>query len=53
MILAGKRLLGRSRDNINVYLSEIVWENVYCIHLIRDSDQWRVLVKTIMNLPVP
>jgi hypothetical protein len=34
-------------------LNEIVWENVDCMHLAQDRDQWRVLVNTILNLGVP
>jgi hypothetical protein len=53
----GKRALGRHRstweDNINMDLREIGWEDMYWIHLAQDRDQWRALVNTIMNLPVP
>jgi hypothetical protein len=39
----GKRPLGRSRrrweDNIKMDLTEIGWEGVNCIHLVRDSDR--------------
>jgi hypothetical protein len=31
-------------------LAEIGWEDVDWIHLAQDRDQWRVLVKKIMNL---
>jgi hypothetical protein len=29
------------------------WEVVNWIHLAQDSDQWRALVNTVMNLRVP
>jgi hypothetical protein len=35
-------------DNIKMYLREIGW-----IDLAQDRDQWRALVNTAMNLPVP
>jgi len=34
-------------------LREIEWEGVDWMHLAQDSDQWRDLVNTIMNLRVP
>jgi len=34
-------------------LKEIVWENVHWIYLAQDTDTWRTLVNTVMNLPVP
>jgi hypothetical protein len=48
----GKRPLGRPRrrweDGIRMYLREIVdW-----IQLAQDSDRWRALVNTVMNLRV-
>jgi hypothetical protein len=53
----GKRPLGRSRrrweDNIEMYLRKIEWGGVDWIHLTRDTDQWRALVNTVMNLWVP
>jgi len=53
----GKRLLGRHRrrreDNIRMDLREIVCEGVDWMYLTQDKDQWRALVKTVMNLWVP
>jgi hypothetical protein len=52
-----KRRLGRARrrwkDNIRMVLREIGWEGVDWIHLAQDTDQWRAVMKTIMNLRVP
>jgi hypothetical protein len=53
----GKRPLGRRRriweGNIRMDLREIGWEDVDGIHLAQDRDQWRAVVKTVMNLGVP
>jgi hypothetical protein len=53
----GKRPLGRPRrrwvDNIKMYLGEIGWDGREWIELAQDRDQWRALVKTVMNLRVP
>jgi hypothetical protein len=53
----GKRPLQRQRrrwvDNIEVDLTEIGWDGMDWIDLARDRDQWRALVNTVMNLPVP
>jgi hypothetical protein len=53
----GKRPLGRPRhrseDNIKINLREIEWDGMDCIDLAQDSDQWRALVNTVMNLRVP
>jgi hypothetical protein len=40
-------------DNVRLYLREIRWQSVDCIHLARDRDQWRSVVNTVMNLCVP
>jgi hypothetical protein len=52
-----KRLLERPRhrwvDNIKIDLREIEWDDMDWIDLARDRDQWRALVKTVMNLRVP
>jgi hypothetical protein len=52
----GKRSLGRSRrrweDNIRTDFRKIGWECVYWMRTAQDRDQWRVLVKTVMNLRV-
>jgi hypothetical protein len=34
-------------------LTEIVWEVMDWIHLAHDRDQWRAVVKTVMNFRVP
>jgi hypothetical protein len=53
----GKRPLGRPRrrwvDNIKMDLREIGWDDMDCIELAQDRDQWRALVNTAMNLWVP
>jgi hypothetical protein len=53
----GKRPLGRPRmnwlDNIKVDLREIEWDGVDWIDMAQDKDQWRALVNTVLNLPVP
>jgi hypothetical protein len=49
--------LGRSRrrwvDNIKMDLREIGWDGGDWIDLAQDRDQWRALVKAVMNLRVP
>jgi hypothetical protein len=53
----GKRPLGRPRrrwvDNIKMGLREIGWDGGDWIDLTQDRDQWRTLVKAVMNLRVP
>jgi hypothetical protein len=52
----GKRPLGRSGcrwEDIKVDLREIGWGGMDLIHLAQDRDQWRALVKTVVNLRVP
>jgi hypothetical protein len=34
-------------------LREIGWDGMGWIVLAKDRDQWRALVNTVMNLPVP
>jgi hypothetical protein len=52
-----KEQLGRPRrrweDNIKMDLREIGWDDMDWIDLAQDSDQWRALVNTVMNLRVP
>jgi hypothetical protein len=52
-----KRPLGRQRrrwvDNIKMDLREIGWDGRDWIELAQDRDQWRALVKTVMNFQVP
>jgi hypothetical protein len=53
----GRRPLGRPRRrwvyNIKIDLREIGWDGVDWVDLAQDSDKWRALVKTVMNLRVP
>jgi hypothetical protein len=53
----GKRTLGRPRltwvDNSNIYLREMEWGGMGWIDLVQDTDPWRALVNTVMNLRVP
>jgi hypothetical protein len=52
-----KRSLGRPgrswMDNIKIDLREIGWDGIGRIDLAEDSDQWRAIVNTVMNLRVP
>jgi hypothetical protein len=45
---------GRQRweNNFNIDLRQVVCGGVDGIHLAQDSDRWRALVNTIMNLRV-
>jgi hypothetical protein len=54
----GKILFGthrhRCEDNIKIDFREIgMMEGIDWIHVAWDRDQWRGLVKTVMNLQVP
>jgi hypothetical protein len=53
----GKRLLGRPRrrwmDNIKMDLREIGRDGMDWIDLAQDSDRWRALMNTVMNLRLP
>jgi hypothetical protein len=53
----GKRPLGRPRRRwvgINkMDLRETGWDDVFWIDRAQDSDQWRALVNTVLNLRVP
>jgi hypothetical protein len=53
----GKRPLGRPRrrwvENIKMDLREIGWDGGDWIDRAQDRDQWRALVKAVMNLRVP
>jgi hypothetical protein len=40
-------------DNIKMDLREIGGDGMDSIELAHDRDQWRALVKTVMNLRVP
>jgi hypothetical protein len=51
-----KRPLGRLRlrweDNIKIDLREMGWKIMDWIHLSQDRNQWRDLVKTVMNFQI-
>jgi hypothetical protein len=52
----GKRPLGRPKrrwEDIRMDLREIEWGGRKWIDLAQDRNQWRALVNTVMNLPVP
>jgi hypothetical protein len=53
----GKRPLGRPRRrwvvNIKMDLREREWDCMDWTDLAQDRDQWKTLVKTVMNLRVP
>jgi hypothetical protein len=53
----GKSPLKSSRrrwvTNIKMDLRDIGWDGMDWIDLAQDKDQWRALVKTVMNLRVP
>jgi hypothetical protein len=40
-------------DNIKIDLREIEWDGMERIDLAHDTDQWRALVNTVMNIWVP
>jgi hypothetical protein len=40
-------------DNIKIDLREIGWDGMDWIDLAQDSEQWRPLVNTVMNIRVP
>jgi hypothetical protein len=43
----------RWKYNIRIDIREMGWEGVDWMHLAYDRDQWRAVVNTVMNLPVP
>jgi hypothetical protein len=53
----GKRPLGRPRrrwvDNIRIDLGEVGWGDVDWIGLAQDTNRWRALVNSVLNLRVP
>jgi hypothetical protein len=49
----GKRPRRRWVDNIKMNLREIGWDGVDWIGLAQNKDQWRALLKTVMNLRAP
>jgi hypothetical protein len=51
--LMGRSPKRRQEDNIRMDLGEIEWEGVDWIHVAWDRNQWRAVVKTVMNLQFP
>jgi hypothetical protein len=53
----GRRPLRKPRsrwvNNIKVDIRGKEWGGIDWIDLVQDKDQWRTLVNTVMNLPVP
>jgi hypothetical protein len=53
----GRRPLGRPRrrwlDNVRMDLVEVGWGDVAWIGLAQDTDRWRALVNSVLNLRVP
>jgi hypothetical protein len=53
----GRRTLGRPRhrwlNNIRMNLVEVEWGDVDWICLAQDSNRWRALVNSVLNLRVP
>jgi len=49
----GRRSLGiprfRWKDNIKMYLPQVIWESMSWIYLTRNMDLWRSLVNAVMN----
>jgi hypothetical protein len=52
-----KRPLGRPKrrwsDNVKIDVRGIGWGGMHWIELAQDSDQWKAVVSTVMNLLVP
>jgi hypothetical protein len=40
-------------DNIKIDVRQIRWDGMDWIDMAQDRDQWRALVKTVVNLRVP
>jgi hypothetical protein len=40
-------------DNIRIDLGEVGWDDVDWIGLAKDSNRWRALVNSVLNLRVP
>jgi hypothetical protein len=57
VIPEGKSSLVRPRrrwvDNIKMDLRQVGWDGVDWIDMAEDSDRWRALVNTVLNLRVP
>jgi len=53
----GKRPLGRRKrrceDNMKIVIQEVGGDCEDWMELVQDSDRWRALVSTVMNLRVP
>jgi hypothetical protein len=55
-ILVGKpkgRPRSRWVNNIKMDLTEIGWDSMDWSDLVQDTEHWRALVNTVMNLRVP
>jgi hypothetical protein len=39
--------------DVRMVLRGIGWDDMDCIDVAQDRDQWRALVNTVMNLQVP
>jgi hypothetical protein len=48
-----ERPIRRWVDNIKMNLREIGMDGMDWIDMAKDRDQWRVLVNTVINVPVP
>jgi hypothetical protein len=42
----------RFEDNIEMDLKEISWEDVYCVHVVKDSDNLRAVMNTVVKFRV-
>jgi hypothetical protein len=55
--LEGRRQFGRPsrrwEDNIKMGIREVGWGSMDWISLAQDSNRWRALVNTVMNLRIP
>jgi hypothetical protein len=40
-------------DNIKMDLRDTEWDGMDWIDLAHDMDQWRALMNTVMNIPIP
>ena len=49
--------IGRPRrrweDDINVGVKEMSWKGVDWVDVVSDRDNWRAVVKTVMNIQIP
>jgi hypothetical protein len=47
------RLRRRWKDSIKMDLGEREWKGVDWFHLTQDTDQWRAVMNTVMDIQVP